>query len=85
MSLDALAELARETLTAATKAAAVKPDPDPTPPELPAETEAVLNRWLDHIGEHDAQTRAALLNNCRRNPSGLAGLLAIVGEAGIAP
>lgn len=30
--------------------------------------ENLINRWLDHIGEHDPELRNTCLNQCRRDP-----------------
>ena len=43
----------------------------------------MINRWLDHIGEHDPETRAELLRNCACNPAGLPGILQLAAEDGI--
>jgi hypothetical protein len=60
-----------------------EPEPGPAPADLPPEVEAIVNRWLDHIGEHDPESRAEVLGNCARDPNGAAGLLRLIADAGI--
>jgi hypothetical protein len=59
------------------------PEAHPAPTDLPPRVAAIINEWLDHIGEHHIEDRADLLGNLVRDPAGLTGILRLAAEAGI--